>query len=72
LFIECKCSMLLCHLQSIVKFLVGFFLVPTSKNLVVYILAQPRVCLFLSYTQPKNPKNVISLEIGLMHVLVNV
>jgi hypothetical protein len=72
LFIECRGNMLLHHLQGTVKFLVGFFLVPTSKNLMVYILAQPMVCLSLFRTQPKNPKNVISLEIGLMHVLIDV
>ncbi len=28
-------------------------MVPTSKKLVVYILDQSKVCLLLSYTQPK-------------------
>jgi hypothetical protein len=71
LSVECRSSMLLCCLQGIVKFMVGFFLVPTSRNLVVYILAQSRVHFSLSCTQPKNPKNAATLKIKLMHVLVD-
>jgi hypothetical protein len=61
--------MLFCHFGGIVKFMVGFFLVSTSRNLVVYVLG---LCLSFSYTQLKNPKNVVSLKIGLLHVLIDV
>jgi hypothetical protein len=71
LSIECRSNMLLCHLWSTIKFL-EVSLVPTSKKLVAYILNQSWVCLFFSYTQPKNPKNVVSLEIELMHALIYV
>ncbi len=45
---------------------------PNPRNSMVYVLGQSRVWFSLFYTQPKNPKNVVSLEIGLMHVLVDV
>jgi len=48
--------MLFHHFQGIIKFMVGLFLVPTLKNLMVYILTQSRVCIFLSCTQPKSKK----------------
>ncbi len=70
LFVVCKSSMLFCCLQRIVKFMITLnFFVLTSNNLVDYVLAQPRVSLFLFCKQPKNPKSVINLGIFLWHVL---
>jgi len=56
------------HLRNIVKFMVGFILVPIGG----VCSTQSRLCLSLSSTQPKNLKNVVCLEIGLMHVIMNV
>jgi len=63
-FATCKSNMLLHFLWGTIKFMIiYFFLVLASSNLVECVLASLMVCLFLPYKQPKNPKNVVNLEI---------
>jgi hypothetical protein len=68
-FVVYKSNMLLCLLRRTVKFVIAYlFLVLSFNNLVECVLASPRVCIFIPYKQPKNPKSVVNLEILLKHV----
>jgi hypothetical protein len=68
-FVVYKSNMLFCLLRGIIKFVIAYlFLVLSFNNLVECVLAPPRVCLFIPYKQPKNPKSVINLVILLKHV----
>jgi hypothetical protein len=61
-FVAYKSSMLVHLLQSLCNSWLFFYLGLASSNLAEYIMAPPRVYLFLPCKQPKNLENVINLK----------